>query len=520
VSAIRSFRDDFDALVARAPARTVVVDAIGDASHSYGALGILIRRYAALFAGGSGSAAGRRIMSLLPNSTEQLAAFLAALRAGAHFAPVAPDASAQEVRRWLDLVQPALTLVPWDLSRELRTLLAERRIATVSLPLDGTFAWLPPARDGDDAKRGPGRLYLTTSGSTGEPRAVVYDGDVLWSSACAFAGVHTFLDADARFLNFLPMSYLGGLFNLGLIPLACGGSVVVSEPLSGRTLYNFWQRTEQHEVNVLWLIPSLLKGLVTMAQKTRRQDIAGRVAAMRACFVGMSPTDKASKMRFEREFGIPVLENYGLCETTFLASERLNSRQRRVEGSVGEPIPGVELLLRPLEGSVDDAEILARTPYLFLGYLRADGEVQRPLAPDGFFATGDAGRIEESGTLVLRGRMGELIKKGDALVSLRALELLAETHELVAEAAAVAGPHEFYGQTAVLFVRFRDDQPDHRAAMQAFRPWLHDNLVRSHWPDGVIAVDDFPRTTSGKVAKASLRAEYLQRETANVVSIR
>jgi acyl-coenzyme A synthetase/AMP-(fatty) acid ligase len=485
-----------------------------------------MRRAIALFRDGADSFAERCVMSLLPSSVEQLTVFLACLDEGAHFVPVAADATPREVARWVRLVHPVLVLAPSDLGRDVRAVFTENRIPVLPVTLGSGFGWLPaePAAPAGGEGRA-GRLSLTTSGSTGEPRAVVYDGDVLWSSAIAFAGVHPFLDAGSRFLNFLPMSYLGGLFNLGLIPLACGGSVVVSEGLTGRTLTSFWQRVEQHEVSVLWLIPSLLKGLVEMAQRTKRQDIAGRVSAVAACFVGMSPTDLASKARFEREFGIPVLENYGLCETTFLTSERLGSRRHRVEGSVGEEIPGVTLAFRPLErqaeehAAVAEAEILARTPYLFLGYLQEDGSLHRPATADGFFDTHDIGRLEASGTLVLQGRSGDLIKKGDALVSLRALELLAERHELVAEAAAVASPHEFYGQSAVLFVRFHSGRRDERAALQAFRPWLHENLPRGQWPDGIIPVADFPRTRNGKIAKAELRSAYLRREEADALEL-
>jgi acyl-CoA synthetase (AMP-forming)/AMP-acid ligase II len=521
-----SFRRDIAAMIEASPTRIALIDAVAEGSCSYAELGALMARTVALLRDGGGSFTGRCVLSLLPNSVEQLVAFLGSVYEGAHFLPVAADATPREVARWVRLVRPSLVLAPWDLGRDLRAVFTDNRIPVVAVTLGGGFDWLPAAAERLDASGQPaGRLYLTTSGSTGEPRAVVYDGDVLWASAVAFAGVHPFLDRNARFLNFLPMSYLGGLFNLGLIPLACGGSVVVTESLSGRTLTSFWHRVEQHEISVLWLIPSLLKGLVESAQQTKRQDIAGRVSAVTACFVGMSPTDLASKTRFEREFGIPVLENYGLCETTFLTSERLTGRQRRVEGSVGEPIPGVTLDVRLLAAQTDDgpasagAEILAKTPYLFLGYLREDGSLDRPVTADGFFATRDLGRLEDSGTLVLEGRTGEIIKKGDALVSLRALELLAERHELVAEAAALASPHEFYGQTALLFVRFHGAGRDERAALQAFRPWLHENLVRAQWPDGIVAVADFPRTRNGKIAKAQLRAEHQRHAAAEALEL-
>ena len=124
-------------------------------------------------------------------------------------------------------------------------------VPTTSINLAEPLAWLPATANKPARPARSGRLLLKTSGTTGEPKAMVFDINRLWSSGCAFLRHHDFIDADARFLNNLPMSYLGGLFNLGLIPLAVGGSFVVAQPFSGTSFLSFWQNVEHFGINVL-----------------------------------------------------------------------------------------------------------------------------------------------------------------------------------------------------------------------------------------------------------------------------
>lgn len=511
MSVLRSFAQDFNALVAQAGNRAAICDAAYDAWYSYGQIADIISRTQMIYRNNS-LKAGDCILSLLPNTMGGIVAFLGAALGGYSFAPLSSEAVEQEVRRTIELIRPRLCLISENATDAVREAVRSAGITVIVVTEDGSLSWLPSAEASQaDVPTGPaGRLYLTTSGTTGEPKAIVLDIDRLWSSAKSFSSMHRFLGETSRFLNILPISYLGGLFNLCMIPIACGGSFVMDEAFSGKSLLSFWQRIAQFDVNVLWLVPSIVRGLLAIADRTVRQR-ASHPHGVRACFLGTAPVDLATKTRFEEAFGIPLLENFALSETTFLTSEMLDDGRGREEGSVGGVLPYVMLRLYSI--SEDDAtefdaaktEIAVRTPFLFLGYLQGDGSLQLPLDEDGYFRTGDLGHLTLDGRLVIDGRLRDFIKKGGFFVALREIEVLAQSYSGVAEAAAVPVEHEFYGETYRLFVTFKEPR---RSAedLTLFGAWLRQHLVRHKWPDKIEAVADFPRTSSGKVRKKLLVA--------------
>jgi acyl-CoA synthetase (AMP-forming)/AMP-acid ligase II len=508
---LRSFAADLNETIAASGERLAFIDARYETQYDYRQLGDLIGRCRTLYRE-HGLVPGDAVLSLLPTSTDGILAFLAAAHGGYSFAPLPAEAVPEEAVRAVRLIAPKLCLISAMAADPVVDALREAGLPVVRVTLDGSLAWLPPIAaplPAEPAKGG--RLYLATSGSTGEPKAIVLDVDRLWSSGKAFASRHRFLDRTSRFLNILPISYLGGLFNLCLVPMASGGSFVIAESFSGRSLLSFWQQVEQFDITVLWLVPTILRGLLAIADRTSRHRVSPP-KRVRACFLGTAPIDLATKTRFEEVFGIPLLENFALSETTFFTSEFLDDGMPREEGSVGTLLPYVTLRIYPLEGAeatetgTAPGEIAVRTPFLFLGYLQPDGSLQLPLDDEGYFRTGDVGHLSENGVLAIDGRLRDVIKKGGYFIALREIELLAERHEAVREAAAVAIPHDFYGESFQLLVIPKEGRAD-ADVVPELGAWLRERLVRYKWPDKIEAVGEFPRTSSGKVRKKLLVTE-------------
>ena len=515
IAEIRSCQEDLRRLFQTQPHAPALIDAESGASWSYADLDDLTARVAGfLLARGAGPE--RPVVAVLPNAVDTLVLFLGALRAGVDFAPLTPQTSARDLDSWLSLVEPGFCIHSLSASEVVEATGSD--VERVSIVPNGSFGWLgsDPAPDLAASDRAS-RLLLHTSGTTGEPKVLVFDCDRLWSSGRAFARHHDFLGPECRFFNILPMSYLGGLYNLGLIPLGIGGSVAVGDAFSGKSFISFWQDLERIAINVLWLVPTIMRGLLTLTQRTKSRG-ADRVRnQIRACFVGTAPIDLATKQAFEQEFGIPVLENYALSETTFITSETLGSRYHRKEGSVGEVLPYVDLrcLAAPdaggaQDGDEDPKEIQVKTPYLFLGYLRQDGNIELPETRDGYFPTGDLGEVVGGTTLLYRGRTRDIIKKGGYLIVLREVELLAEQHALVEEAVAVPVEHAFYGEDYVLAIRLSPGTAS-EDALSEIRIWVNSNLARYKWPGKIIERAEFPRTSSGKIRKRLLTEELSKR---------
>lgn len=504
---LRQFNRDFELHVGHHTESVALLDARTERAWTYGQMEALTRRLAA-FLLHRGALPGQPVVSLLPNGVEQLSFFLATIRQGIDFCPLTPQMSARETARFTKMMSPAVCLLPEHVEPSVRETLEEAGIPIATIVTDGRFQWLKePFPEGPGHSlalgRASSRLYVATSGTTAEPKVLVIPADTLWSSAVAFAQQHSFLDSNSRFYNVLPMSYLGGLFNLGLIPLAVGGSVVICDSFSAASFLSFWNEVERWGVNLLWLTPTMVRGLLAMRQRMRDPEAPLSNRSIRAAFLGMAPIDLNTKQLFEQEFGFPLLENYGLSETTFIATETMEHRSQRVEGSVGKILTYVEVRF-----SQSEREIEVRSPFLCEGTLSPSGKVPLGLTEDRFFKTGDLGHLEGDGTLALRGRIRDIVKKGGYLVSLREMECVAMGFPGIAEAVAVGVPHDFYGEDAVLFVRLKADalsggRPA-RSLLMDLRSWMASELPRFKWPSRVIVTEEFPRTLSGKVKKQIL----------------
>ena len=511
---IRSCREDLRRLFNTQPEAPALIDAQSDTKLSYGDLDAITARAAAALLD-RGASPERPVVAVLPNGIDTLVLFLGALRAGIDFAPLTPQTSTRDLDSWLDLVKPGLCIYSVSSSDIVEA--SSEDVQRLSIVPNASFGWLDSDRGGSEpaAAGRSSRLLLHTSGTTGEPKVLAFDCDTLWSSGRAFAQHHDFLGPECRFFNILPMSYLGGLYNLGLLPLGVGSSVAVGESFSGKSFISFWQDLERLDVNVLWLVPTIMRGLLTLSKRTRSRGVDLVKNEIRACFVGTAPIDLATKQEFEREFGIPVLENFALSETTFITSETLGSRYRREEHSVGDVLPYVDVRLSPAhseESGEGFNELQVRTPYLFLGYLLRDGNIELPETEDGWFPTGDLGNLSEGKTFLYRGRTRDIIKRAGYLIVLREVEVLAEQHALVEEASAVPISHDFYGEDYVLAVRIRPDAAaEVEDPLSDIRIWVNGNLAKYKWPGKIVEREDFPRTASGKVRKNVFARELAER---------
>lgn len=495
---MRSLKADLARLTSLQPDKIALFDGVGRAV-TYRSLSDHIRQ-AHTWLASMGMQPGDTLIALMPNAIETVLLFLASLHGGYTYAPLPCTATIAEVKRWKELTRAKFCLLANPVSIAFQELVVGLDWQVKRIEIGREINW--PTANGVDVVEG-GRLLMASSGSTGEPKAMVLDADRLWSAGHAFLRYHHIENADVRFWNYLPMSYLGGLFNLTLIPLAAGGSVFIDEAFSGKTFLVFWSTVERFKINSLWLVPTIMRGLLTLSERVGQVGIR---PAIDRCYLGTAPVSLEEKQRFAQVFGIQALENYGLSETTFISSERLHETALRRQGSVGAVMPDVEIKLVPLvEAEKEVTQIWVRTPYMMLGYLEQQGITIPPVDTEGFWCTGDFGQIV-NGQLQLSGRRRDIIKKGGVLVMLRELELVAESYPEIAEAVAVRVEHPFYGESSVLYVRAHQSIADRKVFISQLTSWLHEQLGRHKWPEQISYCEDFPRTASGKIQKHLLKA--------------
>lgn len=496
---VQSFADDFSKLCEELSDKIMITYDVGYAikRFTYYEVMQLCHRYMAVFRR-CGLKCGDTVIGIMPNSPEAIICFFSTMMAGLNYAPLPCSVTKREYNHWKEIVKPALVIKKEGI--------AEYAMApsTMECSCDGDLSWLGTDEYDMTLEKNGARIYLMTSGTTGTPKAMSIDAERLWQSGTAFVEYYHLENSGLRFWNYLPMSYLGGLFNLALIPLCCKGSFVISEPFSGKTILNFWNYIQKHDITAIWFVPSIVQGLLKILALVGKNMYADICKNVKVSFLGTAPINYQQKEEFEKKFGLRLYENFALSETTFITAEKDEDIRFRESGSVGSLLPYVSMKIVPTEGT-EGGGIWVKTPFLFSGYLSKDGLEQIDVDSEGYFNTKDLGHYNEDGVLVLDGRDRDIIKKGGLFVNLTEIERAVMEYQDIEEAVAVSFAHDFYGESFYLFVKLKDNC-DRRRSVKEIYAWMLDNFVQYKMPEKIIPVDDFPKTSSGKIKKQELLA--------------
>jgi malonyl-CoA/methylmalonyl-CoA synthetase len=229
---------------------------------------------------------------------------------------------------------------------------------------------------------------------------------------------------------------------------------------------------------------------------------------MRLFISGSAPLLAETHREWQARTGHAILERYGMTETNMNASNPYDGE--RVAGTVGMPLPGVEIRVTDPETGAELAQgeigmIEVRGPNVFRGYWRMPDKTAAELREDGFFITGDLGKFDERGYLSIVGRGKDLIITGGYNVYPKEIETEIDAIPGVLESAVIGVPHRDFGEavTAVVVTTGKAalGEPEILKA-------LEDRLARFKLPKRVIFVDELPRNTMGKVQKNVLRDRY------------
>jgi malonyl-CoA/methylmalonyl-CoA synthetase len=239
---------------------------------------------------------------------------------------------------------------------------------------------------------------------------------------------------------------------------------------------------------VMMGVPTFYTRLLTNPNFTREM-----AETIRLFICGSAPLLPSTFADFEQRIGQPILERYGMSEAAIITTNPLHGD--RIAGSVGYPLPGVDLRVG------DDGVVQIQGPSVTRGYWRKPEKTAEAFSADGYFITGDIGRLDADGRLWLSGRSSDLIISGGLNVYPKEIELVLDEMEGVVESAVIGCPHPDFGEAVVAVVAGEGDE----AAMIA---QMRTQLAVFKCPKRVFFVADLPRNTMGKVLKAELRRSY------------
>jgi malonyl-CoA/methylmalonyl-CoA synthetase len=230
-----------------------------------------------------------------------------------------------------------------------------------------------------------------------------------------------------------------------------------------------------------------------LANRAFTRDSAPNV---RVFISGSAPLLPSTFAEFEERTGQRILERYGMSEAVIITTNPLEGE--RVAGSVGFPLPGVELRIG---GGEQTGVIQIRGPSVFSAYWRMPEKTAEEFTRDGFFITGDVGRVDEDGRVWISGRAKDLIISGGYNVYPREVELVLDELPGVTESAVIGVPHPDFGEGVAAICAGSGDETATIAAARR-------QLASYKAPKRVIFVPDLPRNAMGKVQKNVLREQY------------
>ncbi|MEZ5787458.1 MAG: malonyl-CoA synthase [Xanthobacteraceae bacterium] len=446
---------------------------------------------------------GDRVAVQVEKSPENLMLLLAALRAGAVYLPLNTAYTVAELDYFIGDAEPALVVCDPQKRDGLSPLAQARGAALETLDATGAgtlteLAATQPADFGDVAcGENDLAVILYTSGTTGRSKGAMLSHHNLASNADVLAGYWRFT-ADDVLLHALPLYHTHGLFTASLTVMLAGGTMLFLPKFDADEVIRLLPRA-----TAMMGVPTFYTRLLQHPGFTRELT-----AHMRLFTSGSAPLLAETHREFSARTGHAILERYGMTETGMNTSNPYDGD--RIPGTVGFPLPGVELRIVDAETGAPLAReevgiIEVRGPNVFSGYWRMPEKTAAEFRPDGFFITGDVGKIDARGYVHIVGRAKDLIISGGFNVYPKEVETEIDALPGVIESAVIGCPHPDFGEGVTAVVVKENGAELSEAAVIAA---LEEKLAKFKLPKRVLFVAELPRNTMGKVQKNVLREEH------------
>ena len=444
-----------------------------------------------------------RVSVQVEKSPQAMILYLACLRAGLVFHPLNTAYQTGELEYFLSDAEPAVFVCDPSRAEATKQLVADAGVQH-QFTLDGTgngsladaashaaaeFETVVSEKDDMAA-------LLYSSGTTGVPKGIMLTHNNLLANTRSLLEAWEFTDAD-RLLHALPIFHVHGLF----VAIGC----VLLSGASMRWLPSYKVPTVLEylpECTVMMGVPTYYTRL--LADERFNAALCGNI---RVFISGSAPLLEETFVQFEERTGHRILERYGMSETNMNTSNLLHGDRK--PGTVGPPLPGVEVRIvddageDPGEGEIGNLQV--RGENVFVGYWKLPDKTAEDFTEDGWFNTGDKGRVDEDGYYSIIGRSKDMVITGGLNVYPKEVELFIDDLPGVAESAIIGVPHPDFGEGVVAVV-----VPSSNATLteKQIIDATAAELANFKVPKRVVFLDELPRNTMAKVQKNILRENY------------
>ncbi|HET7792515.1 MAG TPA: malonyl-CoA synthase [Rhizobacter sp.] len=450
--------------------------------------------------------AGSRVAVQTEKSVEALMLYLAVLRAGYVYLPLNTAYQAAEIEYFVGNAEPAVVVCSgknfgWVSQIAFKagcthvfTLNDDRTGSLLERAAHHSDRHTPAQKNADDLA-----CILYTSGTTGRSKgAMLTHGNIL-SNALTLKSYWGWKEGDVL-IHVLPLFHVHGLFVAAQGALLNGSKMIWFSKFDPKAVVAHLPRaTVFMGVPTLYVRMLAEPGLTHEACKNMRLFLAGSAPLLIETFDA-----------WRKRTGHTIVERYGMSETAMLTSNPYDAKDgERRGGTVGFPLPGVQLRVHDEAGQDCPAGevggIEVKGPNVFAGYWRMPEKTKEEFTADGWFKTGDVGRIDERGYVTIVGRSKDLIISGGYNVYPAEIEGFINEMPGVAESAVIGVPHPDFGEASVAVVVAH---PGAALDGDAIQQALKGRIANFKVPKRVYIVHELPRNTMGKVQKNLLREQH------------
>ena len=446
---------------------------------------------------------GDRVAVQIDKSPDALMLYLGTIRAGAVFLPLNTAYTASEVAYFVGDAEPSIFVCGPDQADALAGIVQRSgaKLQTLDSQGQGSLSQVADTmltdfetcpREDDDLA-----AILYTSGTTGRSKGAMLSHENLASNSQVLVKAWRFTEDDVL-LHALPIFHTHGLFVATNCLMMAGGSLL------------FLPKFDLEEVLSLLPRATSMMGVPTFYSRLLGSDTLTRdlVKHMRLFISGSAPLSAEVHRAFSERTGHAILERYGMTETNMNTSNPYDGERRA--GTIGFPLPGVGLRIADAktgrevpQGDVGIIEVKGSN--VFQGYWRMPEKTAQEFRSDGYFVTGDMGRIDQDGYVSIVGRSKDLIISGGFNVYPAEVETLLDGVTGVAESAVIGVPHPDFGEAVVAVLAPKEGADLNPDTVQTS---LGERLAKFKQPKKVHILDALPRNTMGKIQKNALRDQF------------
>ena len=436
-------------------------------------------------------------------SPEMLNIYAACAQSGLVFLPINPSYTVDEIEYFIENSEARLIICDEANKMPLEHKAKKLGITIETLNADATGSIidksLPLSDKFETVRRSENDLaaLLYTSGTTGKSKGAMLTQANLLSNGSTLMNEWQFTNEDVL-LHALPLFHTHGLFVATNVMLSAGGSIIFLPKFDLDDIIEHLPNS-----TAIMGVPTFYTRLLSDIRFTKEL-----VQHMRLFVSGSAPLLSETHIQFENRTGHRILERYGMTETNMNTSNPYIGERRA--GTVGLPLPGVEIKITDPETGTEKStneigQIEVRGPNVFKGYWKMPEKTKAELRENGFFITGDLGKIDIDGYVHILGRDKDLIISGGYNIYPKEIEVVLDKQPGIDESAVIGVPHPDYGETPIgVIVPSRELKPN----LNVINENLKQSIARYKHPKKIIIVKQLPRNAMGKVQKNILRSEF------------